>query len=106
MSKKNVPDAELAKEWPYLTRGQVKDFKAAFAIFDKDGGGAASSLSSQLPPPAKPDLRLPRDLEARYAGGRGDSPPPSQLLPPLLPPRPSTAPAGWGQGSSRQPRTP
>jgi len=27
---------------PYLTRRQVKEFKDAFAIFDKDGGGSIS----------------------------------------------------------------
>jgi len=43
MSKKHLTDEELSKEWPYLTRQQVKDFKDAFAIFDKDGGGSITT---------------------------------------------------------------
>ena len=42
MSKKHLTDEELSAEWPYLTRRQVKEFKDAFAIFDKDGSGTIS----------------------------------------------------------------
>mmetsp|Transcript_22741 Transcript_22741/g.31701 ORF Transcript_22741/g.31701 Transcript_22741/m.31701 type:complete len:163 (+) Transcript_22741:101-589(+) len=40
MSRKHFTDEQLASEWPYLTRVQVKEFKEAFQIFDKDGGGS------------------------------------------------------------------
>ena len=43
MSKKHLTDEELSAEWPYLTRRQVKEFKDAFAIFDKDGGGSITT---------------------------------------------------------------
>ena len=43
MSKKHLSDEELSAEWPYLTRRQVKEFKDAFAIFDKDGGGSITT---------------------------------------------------------------
>ena len=73
MSKKNVPDEVLAKEWPFLTRGQVKDFKAAFSIFDKDGSGACLGAiphprptsggrlsTSQFPTVSNPPPMMPR----------------------------------------------
>ena len=41
--KKYLTDEELSAEWPYLTRTQVKEFRDAFAIFDKDGGGSITT---------------------------------------------------------------
>lgn len=43
MSRKHLTDEQLAREWPYLTRQQVREFKESFAIFDKDGGGSITS---------------------------------------------------------------
>ena len=38
-----MSDEELAKEWPYLTRRQVNDFRDAFAMFDRDGSGTITT---------------------------------------------------------------
>ena len=43
MSRKHLPDEELASAWPYLTRAQVQEFKEAFDIFDVDGGGTITA---------------------------------------------------------------
>jgi len=43
MSRKHLTDEQLAREWPYLTRAQVKEFKEAFDIFDVDGGGTITA---------------------------------------------------------------
>ena len=43
MSRKYLTDEQLAAEWPYLTRAQVKEFKEAFDIFDVDGGGTITA---------------------------------------------------------------
>ena len=37
MSRQYVSDAELAAEWPHLTRRMLRDLKDAFALFDLDG---------------------------------------------------------------------
>eukprot|EP00241_Pyramimonas_parkeae_P007584 CAMPEP_0114249688 /NCGR_PEP_ID=MMETSP0058-20121206/14286_1 /TAXON_ID=36894 /ORGANISM="Pyramimonas parkeae, CCMP726" /LENGTH=164 /DNA_ID=CAMNT_0001363271 /DNA_START=365 /DNA_END=859 /DNA_ORIENTATION=+ len=41
--RKNWTDEQLAGEWPYLTRAQVRDFKDAFSIFDNDKGGTITT---------------------------------------------------------------
>ncbi|GAQ86360.1 calmodulin [Klebsormidium nitens] len=39
-SRRNLTEDQLANTWPYITRAQVREFKEAFAIFDKDGDGS------------------------------------------------------------------
>eukprot|EP00899_Mesostigma_viride_P014047 jgi/Mesvir1/22643/Mv14078-RA.1 len=43
MSRRHLTEEELASEWPFLTRAQVREFKDAFGIFDRDGGGSITT---------------------------------------------------------------
>ncbi|KAK9816876.1 hypothetical protein WJX72_006443 [[Myrmecia] bisecta] len=43
MSRADIPDEELKKEWPFLTRQQVEEFKDAFEIFDRRRTGTFTS---------------------------------------------------------------
>lgn len=64
MSRQYVSDAELAAEWPHLTRRMLRDLKDAFALFDLDGACASLIHFGYAWKKSKQTLRV-----ARAGGG-------------------------------------